>query len=151
MPQFKLSSTSLDRMTGIDMLLSSVMRTAISHTTIDFGISEGLRSQERQAHLVDTGKSQTLQSKHIDGKAVDVLAYKNGNITWDHADFDQIAEAVRHAARLHNVAIRWGAAWTVPDIKDWADSMHQARMSYVEQRTHEGRKPFVDSPHFELA
>ena len=151
MSNFKLSGRSLERLVGVDMFLSSVMKTAIDMTEIDFGVGEGVRSKERQISLVAAGKSQTLNSKHLEGKAVDLLAYEGGWLSWEHADFDKIADAVRQAAIQHEVSIRWGGAWTVPDIRQWEGPMHDARMSYIDTRKAENRVPFVDSPHFEVA
>lgn len=150
MNNFKLSARSLGRLVGVNMLLASIMKTAINETTVDFGISEGLRSEERQKMLVETGKSQTLASKHLKGEAVDVLAYVNGSITWDMEPFYEIANAVQRAAQLHSTQIRWGGAWTVPDIREWAGTMKEASASYIETRREQGRKPFIDAPHFEL-
>ena len=150
MPDFKLSKQSLGRLVGVHMLLASVMKTAIKSTKVDFGITEGVRTEERQKLLVYTGKSKTLASKHLTGDAVDVSAYVNGNITWDIEPFYEIADAVRYSARLHNAPVRWGGAWTVPDIREWHGTMKDASESYVKKRKEQGRKPFVDAPHFEL-
>jgi|TARA_R110002126_G_scaffold78530_2_gene195460 hypothetical protein len=151
MSNFKLSGRSLERLVGVDMFLSSVMKTAIDMTEIDFGVGEGVRSKERQISLVAAGKSQTLNSKHLEGKAVDLLAYKGSWLSWEHEDFDKIADAIRQAAIQHEVPVRWGGAWTVSDIRQWEGPMHDARMSYIDTRKAENRVPFVDSPHFEVA
>jgi len=150
MPQYKFSDRSLRNLIGVNMLLQTVMKMAILKSTIDFGIGEGVRSEERQQYLFDTGKSKTLKSKHITGDAVDVLVYKNGSIVWDHDAFAEVAEAVALVSKEINVPIRWGAAWTVPDIGKWEGTMIGARTSYEETRKGEGRTPFIDSPHFEL-
>ena len=49
-----------------------------------------------------------------------------------------------------NVPIRWGAAWHIPDIRKYTGTMQEATDEYVKLRISEGRRPFVDSPHFEL-
>jgi peptidoglycan L-alanyl-D-glutamate endopeptidase CwlK len=46
--------------------------------------------------------------------------------------------------------IRWGAAWTVDDLRDWDGTMEEAMNSYVDLRRSQGRRPFIDGPHFEL-
>ena len=41
----------------------------------DSGLTCGLRTMEEQQALVDSGASQTMKSKHLEGNAVDVVAY----------------------------------------------------------------------------
>mgnify|MGYP000088152674 CR=1 FL=1 len=50
---FKLSQRSLDRLKGLDQDLIDVVQRAIDITEIDFGVSEGLRTLERQKELVE--------------------------------------------------------------------------------------------------
>ena len=54
------------------------------------------------------------------------------------------------AARNNNVTIRWGAAWSVDDIRLWNGTMEDAMNSYIDLRRSQGRRPFIDGPHFEL-
>ncbi len=58
---FKLSERSLDRLKGVDQKLVDVVKRAIDLTEIDFGVTEGLRTLERQQELVEKGASQTLR------------------------------------------------------------------------------------------
>jgi peptidoglycan L-alanyl-D-glutamate endopeptidase CwlK len=74
MSKFKLSKRSLSKLEGIDPELVSVVKRAIELTTVDFGVTEGLRSIERQRKLVDAGRSQTMNSRHIGGEAFDIVA-----------------------------------------------------------------------------
>jgi len=71
---FKLSQRSLDRLDGVKPQLVELVKRAIEITTIDFGVIEGLRSEERQKELVAKGASKTMKSKHLDGNAVDLMA-----------------------------------------------------------------------------
>ena len=48
---FKLSQRSLDRLKGVDPDLVEVVKRAIDLTEVDFGVSEGLRTLERQKEL----------------------------------------------------------------------------------------------------
>ena len=57
---FKLSKKSQAKLEGVHPDLQKLVRDAIGLATIDFGISEGLRSRERQKELFDDGKSQTM-------------------------------------------------------------------------------------------
>ena len=147
---FKLSTTSQNRLKGVNPKLVAVVNRAIELTKVDFGVSEGLRTLETQKKYVAAGKSQTMQSKHIEGKAVDLVAYVDGNVSWELNLYDDIADAMAQAAKELGVPLRWGAAWTVPDITKWKGSMESAMMSYVDTRRKEGKRPFIDGPHFEL-
>lgn len=123
---------------------------AITITKIDFAVIEGIRSVERQAELVAKGASQTMKSKHIDGFAVDLAAYIGNRLSWEHKLYADIAESMKAAAQLFQVPIRWGAAWHISDISKWEDTMEEAAQEYIEIRISQGRKPFIDSPHFEI-
>ena len=91
---FKLSSRSLGRLDGVDERLSNIVKKAIQYTKIDFGVIQGLRSIEEQKELVAKGLSKTMNSKHLEGRAVDLMAYLNGRACWEVNVYDEIADAV---------------------------------------------------------
>ena len=135
---------------GVEPELKEVVYEAIKVTKIDFGVIEGLRTEEKQKQLVESGASQTMKSKHLEGRAVDLMAYIGGRGSWELNVYDDIADAVKEAAINVDVAVRWGAAWTVTDIRKWDGTMEEAMNSYVDERRSQGRRPFIDAPHFEL-
>ena len=147
---FKLSERSLRRLEPVKPELFDVVMEAIELTKVDFGVICGLRTEEEQKLLVEKGVSQTMKSKHLTGDAVDLMAYIGSRGTWELNVYDDVAEAMREAAKNQGVRIRWGAAWTVPNIADWNLSMEDAMNSYIDQRRSERRRPFIDAPHFEL-
>ena len=147
---FKLSQRSMDKLEGVKPELVKVVQDAITLTTVDFGVIQGLRTQEEQAQLVAKGASQTMKSKHLTGDAVDLMAYLGGKGSWELAIYDEVADAMKAAAISNNVGIRWGAAWTISDIRDWSGTMEDAMNSYIDERRSQGRRPFIDAPHFEL-
>lgn len=138
------------RLRGVDPKLVAVVKRAIQLTKVDFGVSEGLRTVETQRKYVAQGKSQTMNSKHITGKAVDLVAYVNGKVSWELNLYDDIADAMAKAGRELGVPIRWGAAWNIPDITKWDKSMEEAMNFYIDSRRMQGARPFIDGPHFEL-
>ena len=148
---FKLSKRSHDRLFGVNPKLVAVVNRAIELTTVDFGVTEGLRTIETQEAYVKAGKSQTMNSKHIGGYAVDLVAYINGGVSWELNLYDNIADAMRQAAIENDLPLRWGAAWNVPDICKWTGSMEDAMNHYIDERRQQGRRPFIDAPHFEIA
>ena len=147
----QLSERSKQRLEGVDKNLVDVVKLAIEYTKIDFGVTQGLRTPEEQKKLVESGASQTMNSKHITGKAVDLAAYIDGRLSWEHNLYDDIADAMKQAAIEKNVAIRWGAAWNVPDIRMWRGTMEEAMMYYIDFCRRENKRPFIDAPHFELS
>ena len=148
---FRLSQRSLSRLEGVKPELVSVVKRAIQITTVDFGVTEGLRSIETQRKYIAQGKSQTMNSKHLTGDAVDLVAYIDGQISWELNVYDNIADAMKQAAEEYHVALRWGAAWNIPDIRKWDGSMEAAMNYYIDERRRQGRRPFIDAPHFELS
>lgn len=147
---FALSQKSLAKLQGVDDRLVRVVLRAIEITKIDFGVVQGVRTMEEQAALVAKGASQTMQSKHLDGKAVDLMAYIDGRASWELNLYDDIAEAMKIAGSEQSVALRWGGAWSVANICEWRDSLRAAQNVYIDARRSVGQRPFIDAPHFEL-
>tara|TARA_R100001377_G_C3191715_1_gene110882 strand:- start:4 stop:426 length:423 start_codon:yes stop_codon:yes gene_type:complete len=138
------------RLEGVNLDLIDVVEYAIEVTEVDFGVIQGLRTLEEQISLVAKGASKTMKSKHLEGNAVDLMAYINGRGSWELNVYDEIADAMKTAAIKLDVGVRWGAAWSVSDIRDWDGTMEEAMLSYVDLRRSQGRRPFIDGPHFEL-
>ena len=147
---FRLSQRSIERLEGVNDELVRVVMRAIAITKVDFGVIEGVRSEEKQRELVAAGASQTMDSKHRTGRAVDLMAYVNGRGSWELSLYDDIAQAMRQAAIEQNIGIRWGAAWVIPDIRIWTGPMEAAMNYYIDSRRRLGKRPFIDAPHFEL-
>ena len=108
---FVLSKKSQDRLTGVHPDLVRVVKRAIEITTVDFAVLEGVRSKSRQEQLVKAGASQTMNSRHITGHAVDLGAYVSGSVRWDWPLYHKIADAVKQAAAELGVPIEWGGDW----------------------------------------
>jgi peptidoglycan L-alanyl-D-glutamate endopeptidase CwlK len=108
---FQLSQRSLDRMKGVDERLVNVVKRAIEISEIDFVVTEGLRTKERQAQLLKAGATRTMNSKHIVGKAVDLAAIVDGSVRWDWPLYAKLADAMKRAAEILNVEIEWGGDW----------------------------------------
>jgi peptidoglycan L-alanyl-D-glutamate endopeptidase CwlK len=115
---YKLGKRSLSKLEGVDERMVAVVKHAITVSKQDFSVICGLRTIEEQRALVAKGASQTMKSKHLDGIAVDLMAYVDGG-RWELNLYDEIADAMAEGARVCDVPIRWGAAWTVPNIAQW--------------------------------
>lgn len=108
---YRLSSRSRERLKGVHPDLVRVVEAAIADSPIDFMVTEGLRSPERQAALVRAGASRTLNSRHLTGHAVDLAALVEGRVRWDWPLYARIAAAMKAAAARLNTPIVWGGDW----------------------------------------
>ena len=147
---FRLSDRSLSKLQGVDEQLVATVKLAILNTKIDFGVICGLRTIEEQRVLVEKGASKTMHSKHLEGNAVDLMAYIGSRGSWELNLYDDIANAMKEAAIETGAVICWGAAWHIPDIRQYKGSMEDAMNEYIDLRRSEGKRPFIDGPHFEI-
>lgn len=123
MSKFRLSKRSEENLRGVHPDLAKVVHRALEITDIDFMVIEGKRNEARQRQLVASGKSQTMNSRHLTGHAVDCAPLVNNQIPWnDWSYFNKVADAMMQAAKEAGVDIEWGGNW----------------------------KTFKDGPHFQL-
>lgn len=118
----QLSERSHQRLQGVHPDLQRIVLLAATLTDTDFIITEGLRTVERQRQLVAKGASQTMNSRHITGHAVDLAATVDGEVRWDWPLYHRLATAMKEAARQLGIRMVWGGDW----------------------------RSFKDGPHFEL-
>ena len=152
---FKLSNRSLEKLEGVNPLLVDTVKRAIQLSKVDFGVIYGVRSLAEQKRLYEAKRSQTMKSKHLiqeDGTshAIDLMAYDGSNPSWDIVMYDDIADAMKAAAKETGAKIGWGAAWQIDDITKWDGTMEQAMNAYIDLRRSQSRRPFIDGPHFQL-
>jgi len=145
----------MDRLEGVHPDMTAVVERAIKLSKVDFGVTQGVRTLEEQKANVAAGRSQTMRSKHLlqdDGfsHAVDVVAYVGPDVSWELNLYDDICDAFKEAAKEVGCSIKWGAAWSEGDIRTYSGTSEDAMMAYVDLRRSQGRRPFIDAPHFEL-
>jgi hypothetical protein len=85
-----LSSRSRERLAGVKPDLADTVKRALELSPIDFGVSEGKRTLERQKLLVSQGASQTMKSKHLTGDAADLVGYLDGHVSWEMSVYTKI-------------------------------------------------------------
>lgn len=108
---YKFSQKSLDKLSTVHPDLQRLFKEAITGSPYDFSITEGVRSLERQKELVEAGKSQTMNSRHLTGKAVDIAVFVDGKVTWDFKYYKEVADHIKVMAILNDIAIVWGGDW----------------------------------------
>lgn len=110
---YQLGKKSKKKLEGVHPDLVKVVERAIEITEQDFTVLEGLRDIERQRELVNTGKSTTMNSRHLTGHAVDIAPWP---ISWEWEGFYPIADAMKTAADELGVSLEWGGDWkSFPD------------------------------------
>ena len=152
---FNLSQRSLDKLEGVHPDMVAVVKRAIELTDVDFGVTYGVRTVEEQEKLVASGRSQTMKSKHLIqdtgySHAVDLVAYDGSDVVWEINVYDNICDAMARAADELEVPVKWGAAWSEGDIRFYEDTAEDAMNAYIDLRRSQGRRPFIDGPHFEM-
>lgn len=123
---FKFGSSSLKKLEGVDKRLVEVLKEAISISPVDFTIVEGIRTMERQKELVKEGKSKTLKSKHLSGKAVDFAPCIRGCVSFNEKDAIFLSGFILAVARIKGLKVRVGSIWDHESITDnsFVDAFH---------------------------
>ena len=145
---YALGKRSLENLTGVHPDMIAIVEKAITISEQDFSVICGLRTVKEQEALVAKGASQTMKSKHLEGLAVDLMAWVDGG-RWELNLYDEIADAIRKAAIELEVNVRWGAAWH-KTLNEWDGTAEDLMNEYIDLRRSQGRRPFIDGPHFEI-
>lgn len=108
MPKF--GKKSISNRKDVDSRLLKICDLAIE--IFDFTIEDGIRTLEEQRILVATKKSKTMNSKHLDGLAVDLAPYGLTGIDWKDTEMFCVLAGVMFAcAHRTGVKLRWGGDW----------------------------------------
>ncbi len=108
-----LNDRSRKNLVGVHPDLVRVVERASEISPVPFVVTEGLRNLERQKMLVAAGKSWTLNSRHLNGMAVDVV--DADDFKYDMPDMTKIAGAFKKAAAELKIPIVWGGDWKTKD------------------------------------
>ena len=109
------------RLMGVHPDLVRVVERA--RTDLDFMVTEGMRTAQRQRELMAAGATRTLNSRHLTGHAVDLAVRVAGEVRWDWPLYHRLGTVMKAAAAAESVPIVWGGDW----------------------------RTFRDGPHFELS
>lgn len=108
-----LNERSVKNLAGVHPDLVRVVEAAALRCDVPIVVTEGLRTQARQAELKAAGKSWTLNSRHLTGHAVDLV--DADNFGYEAPDLAKIAKAMKDAADELGVPIVWGGDWKTKD------------------------------------
>lgn len=107
---YSFSAKSLERLQGVHPDLVKIANAAIKASAVDFKITEGIRTADRQRQLLRERKTKTLNSRHLTGHAIDVMACVKGE-EWEFKHYQAIAKAFKSAAFNLGLQIEWGGDW----------------------------------------
>ena len=102
---------SLKNLEGVHPDMVKLMKASIADSPLDFAITEGLRTKERQQELYNQGKSLTLLSRHITGHAIDLMVYVEGKGTWELKYYTQVTNHIKQKAKELGIEIICGIDW----------------------------------------
>ena len=101
-------------------------------------VTEGARSLKKQKEYFETGKSQTMNSRHLKrlprlgdrqvSHAIDFAVFPeglDGQVSWDWSYYADVAAALKQHAKAMRIPIKWGGEWGSRDgvhiQLTWAD------------------------------
>lgn len=120
MPYFIFSQRSERNIQGVHPDLVKLVRSALILSEVDFCVIEGVRTIERQRQLKWEGHTQTLNSRHLTGHAVDLAPIIEKVIPWDRWEFfEMVAAVMKESAMKADIPIIWGGDW-----KSFKDGVH---------------------------
>ncbi|MFW3388459.1 UNVERIFIED_CONTAM: M15 family metallopeptidase [Kocuria sp. CPCC 205274] len=106
-----LNERSKKNLIGVKPQLVKVIELAASR--LPFVVTEGLRTPAKQKQLLAEKKTQTLESRHLTGDAVDIYCG-----SWEPKDFMPALREIYKAGNELGIKLRFGCNWSSnPDDK----------------------------------
>lgn len=171
MKHHKWGKSSQKHLSTIHDDLVKVFTVALKEFAIyDVGMADSIRTVLEQKGMVESGASHTMKSRHVEAYALTKPVYprkgnesgivglvshagdfgfydKNGKLTEDIRYMYSWAECVQRAAIKLGIPVVWGGCWKrLNDIV----CIHDEVEKYIARKTKQGKKAFLDFPHFHL-
>lgn len=121
---YSFGKKSMEKLLTCHEDLQKIMNLAISRSRVDFGISEGHRSEERQKELYQEGKTTVLKSMHNNNPslACDIYAYHKDPKTRRKKQYDKgtlcyiagvVVSCTKELLEKKEIehTVRWGGNW----------------------------------------
>lgn len=108
---FRFSKRSKSHLTEVHPDLQRLAQRALSISSIDFMVIDGIRTLEEQKRHVKSGASKTLKSRHLHGFAIDFVAIVGGKIRWEPVYYGPIRDAFKAAAKELGIALGPDISW----------------------------------------
>ena len=117
-----LPKSSLKKLDTVKPILRDLIIKVAEISEIGFIVTEGIRTRERQLELFKARKSQTMNSRHLTGDAVDLAVWMDydedkvvgvNELSWKFPDYKLLADKVKEVSKEMGIAIIWGGDWRV--------------------------------------
>lgn len=154
MSKWKFGAKSKRELEGVHPDLVMCVQYALALSPVDFSVLDGLRTKSEQEQLVARGVSRTMRSRHLKstngwGHAVDLVPYINGKPRWEWPPIFEVAQAMQQAGQEYGVSLRWGGVWD-RRLGRLSEDLQWESEQYADRRRQNGKRVFLDGPHFEL-
>jgi hypothetical protein len=113
---FVFSQRSLDNLADTHPDLQILASCALEKSLVDFVVVDGMRSDAEHKKNLENGVSWTKRSRHQDGMAIDVVAYKDGKVSYSVDLYTEILGAFYFCGMIKNIPIVTGGEWKVGDF-----------------------------------
>lgn len=128
----RFGKASRERLKTIVPELQALAIDALAVGVIDFTVTDGRRSRERQQLYYETGRSKVMwpHSRHnvlqpyMLAEAMDLTPYVNGRLSYNKAHCCVLAGVVLTLAKRRKLEIRWGGNWDM-DLEPVTDQDFQ--------------------------
>jgi peptidoglycan L-alanyl-D-glutamate endopeptidase CwlK len=108
-----LSDRDVARLKGVNPDLATVVVAMGRFCPMPFMVIEGVRTLATKAEYVKAGDSQTMNSRHLTGHAVDLAPVVDSAIPWDDWPvWEAFAVHMKGAAAMCGIPVEWGGDWT---------------------------------------
>lgn len=111
---------TMEHLRGVKEPLKILWARACQRHFIETGhlavVTSGRRTQKEQQDLYSRGLSWTLNSAHLQGDAIDVALFLNGDeLTWGFEHYAAFAACMKDIANEMGIQILWGGDWKQRD------------------------------------
>jgi len=110
----QLTERDMERLEGVHPDLMHLVRACAVSPPINFMVLEGVRTEEKQAEYVASGASQTMNSRHLTGHAVDLapLDPSTNEVSWNWDYYYALEPHIKAMAAALDINVTWGGDWT---------------------------------------
>ena len=126
-----MDSRSERNLIGVHGDLVTLIRAVDTSFPHEIIVTEGVRTFERQAQLYAAKASQTMNSRHLTGHAVDLAVKIGGQVVWTWHIYAELGAFVKAKAKELGIPIQWGGDWA--RLKD-GPHFELPRNAYFEER-----------------
>ena len=124
---FTLAQHDIDRLKAVDARLALVVGRAAMLCPFTFTVAQGLRTEAQQRALVAAGKSETMHSMHLIGRAVDLVVVTEHGADWHWGVYVELNALMQQAGRDVGHGVFWGGQWhSIKDGDHWQLSSAEA-------------------------